>query len=239
MLRTMHYRNPDLPYGAGEPEAWEVGRARPAPWHTPYEEPAPASRADWHRRAPSRHYDDGPAPYATPREPAPRASAEDFRSLARSIEHMRNGRSAPRGREREPMDRQSARPSRPAPDRFAEERWQRFRHETDERPDGRGESLSREIASAADKADVRRLEDLLNEVLARLERLDEAERRAARQPAHRERPQSSGGASRRPAPARSTCRTSARRPEEAPTDERAGYYRADRERPRPARRLWP
>jgi len=138
------------------------------------------------------------------------ATAEDFRDLARTIEELRTSRqflSEPQ-RHSQPapgIDRRASfraeapapagplgarateRPpaGRPAPFvRETSSRQPASLYESAPRQDGLG-TIAREIASAADKTDVRRLERLLNEVLERLDALGHASEPARPEPRRR------------------------------------------------------
>lgn len=254
MLRTMPYRNPEMPYGAGEPEAWEEPRrptrARPAPWHQPYAEERSGFR-EYARRSgqPSSGRDlarpraDYASRHTDRTANADRATADDFRDLARSIERMRHSRTAVapyEGSSREPAGRAEA---RHAPVYGSDFRRELRQTESRVREDRTVEAVAREIARAADKSDVRRLEDLLNEVLERLDRLDSRES----EPARTSRPATARPArtrqesrEREPEDARST-RYRAAAPRREP--EYAEAYEASPSRPAPRgttpRRLWP
>jgi hypothetical protein len=182
----MSYRTPGSPF-AGEPDPWEARadtRRRPAPWHSAYGEER-SSASDYARRSHrSRPPERRPYQRTEYRGLQNSATADEFRDLARSIEQMRTRGVAPA----EPARHSSASArttsgwsaargaSTPQPRSTASTRdsTSRYSPTTRNSGDARLGQVARDIVSAADKSDVRRLERLLNEVLERLDALGHA-----------------------------------------------------------------
>lgn len=240
MLRTRSYRTPGAPF-AGEPEAWDPRtemRRRPAPWHTPYTEERTGA-SDYARRSPRRSTADHrrTTPRSEYRGMTNVATAEDFRNLARSIEELRTRRepapepvrswrgstrstswtptTARAGQDRGGASGWAAPSGRPATGSYGTE--------------GRLGSLAREVSDAVSKADVRRLERLLNEVLQKLDAIESGRThgRSADEPRARE----TDGAARGTWTVRRAAerRGEERRPEERRADERRADERRQRE----------